>query len=81
MKTTPDKIVRVAQKHVEIYEQRVLLGKQGYKTINLPECEKYLRIWKSIIAKRGQGLTLEELNEVSDAYDSGEWDHIFRETN
>lgn len=84
MKTTPDKVLRVAQVHVKIYENRIAIGKSdkpGARNINVPECEKYLAIWKSIVTKGGKDLSITEANEVSDAYDSGEYDYIFKETN
>lgn len=82
MKTTPDKIVRVAEKHIELYENRISYAKT-FKAdfVNIEECKRYLAIWQSILDKGGQNLTAEEANEVKDAYDSGEYDDIFKETN
>jgi hypothetical protein len=85
MKTTPDKIVRVAEKHITLYTHRVRLGEEvggiRGKNINVSECKKYLAIWTSIKNKGGQNLTPEEVIEVEDAYDSGNYDDIFKETN
>lgn len=84
MKTTPDKVLRVAQLHVKLYETRIKIGRSGQpaaRNINVPECEKYLAIWKSIANKGGKDLSITEANEVSDAYYSGEYDFIFNETN
>lgn len=84
MKTTPDQVRRVAEKHVQMYERRIRIKETdapGARNINLEDCKKYLRIWKSIVEKGGQNLTPEEITEVSDAYDSGEYDDIFTETN
>jgi|HigsolmetaAR201D_1030396.scaffolds.fasta_scaffold76477_2 hypothetical protein len=84
MKTTPDKVVRVAEKHIKLYENRIRIketGLPGAQYINLEECKKYLRIWLSIKAKDGQNLSPEEAAEVADAYYSGEYDDIFKETN
>ncbi len=84
MKTTPDKVVRVAEKHIRLYENRILIKETdspGAKNINLEECKRYLRIWLSIKSKGGQNLTAEEVDELEDAYNSGEYDDIFKETN
>ena len=84
MKTTPDKVVRVAKEHVRMYQNRILIKEtdgRGAKNINLEECKRYLAIWESIITKGGQNLTPEEVGEISDAYNSGEYDKIFMETN
>lgn len=86
MKTTPDKIVRVAEKHITMYTHRIRLGTEERdsirgRSINVPDCKKYLVIWESIKTKGGQNLSREELNEVEDAYDSGDYDNIFTEQN
>lgn len=81
MKTTPDKVLRVAKLHVRIYENRIDAANRGQRGINIRDCRHYLRIWKSIVAKNGENLTAEEVHEVTDAYESGEYDDIFTETN
>lgn len=81
MKTTPEQIVDVAKEHVRMYENRVEAARQGRRGINLDECAHYLRVWQSIANKGGQNLSLEELREVQDAYDCGEYDHIFKREN
>lgn len=76
---TPEDIVRVAEKHVKLYEGRIeRKTKQlpGHENIQLKSCQGYLAIWKSIVAKGGQELTKLERREVRDAYDSGEFDGL-----
>lgn len=84
MKTTPDKIIDAAKEHISLYEARLESKRQGKPSgrfVHEADCKKYLAIWQSILAKGGENLTAEEANEVKDAYDSGDYDHIFKRTN
>lgn len=81
VKTTPNQVERVAELHVRLYTTRVERAKAGSQGFNLAECEKYLRIWKSIVAKKGSNLNEEEVGEIVDAFESGDYDDIFGEQN
>lgn len=74
MNVTPEQIVAVAKKHVTRYERRVEEGLKGNKGVRLGECEAYLDLWRSIVAKAGTNLSPTERCEARDAYFCGEFD-------
>ncbi len=86
MKTTPERIVLVAQEHVRRFENLISIGSDETQSrshnIRVGECRQYLAIWQSIVRKGGKlsDLTLSEKGEVEDAYYDGSYDHIFKET-
>lgn len=76
MTLTPEQIVKIAGLHVTVYTHRVSIGKEGFRGINLPECEYYLALWQDVVDRKGVDLTPAQLNELQDAIDSGDYDHI-----
>jgi len=68
-----ENIVKLADEHIALYERRIA---SGSRFVRVDECQNYLSIWKSIKAKGGVGLSVEEASEVNDAIDSGEYDHL-----
>ncbi len=71
---TEEQFNSTVEKHILRFQRRIDLGNQGHRGIRLGECEKYLSIWISIRNKRGVNLNQEEINEVEDAYDAGEFE-------
>jgi hypothetical protein len=75
-------IQRIADGHIEMYGKRL---ESKHPIVRVDETTAYLEIWKSIKAKcavalgNGQdsvALSNQELGEVVDAIDTGEWDDI-----
>lgn len=73
---TPEEICSYAEQQINLYQNRVALGKEGHRAINLGECEHYLRIWQLISLKQGKNLSEDEQGEVDDAYYTGDFDYM-----
>lgn len=76
-KPTPEQIVVVAQRHVDMYKRRIEISEKrepGHKNVSLEECRSYYAIWTSIVKKEGKDLSERESDEVEDALFSGEFD-------
>jgi hypothetical protein len=67
--------------HCRMYENRIRRANEGARGIRVDECQVLLGIWQSIEGKLQQGnwrlrLTKDEVAEIQDALDSGEYDAL-----
>jgi len=65
--------------HCRMYENRIRRAHEGARGIRADECEMLLGTWMSIAGKLEQGdwrlrLTRDEVGEIQDALDSGEYE-------
>lgn len=75
-----DKLVFLANKHINMYRNRIRLANQG--GVNVAECQRYSHIWEQVRLVRGVWGKIEEAgrNEIRDAVDSQEFNDLLELT-
>lgn len=71
-------LIEIAKSNVKQFEKKIAAGEAGNQYVNLMECQHYMGVWKSVIAKLAEidALNSDEIFELIDAIYSGEYDKL-----
>jgi hypothetical protein len=80
---TARQVRALADAHIHEFEKKIRAGEAGSKYVNVEECQRYLRIWKSTQEKAQKEdwkhrLSLTEVNEIKDALFDGGYDDLLK---
>jgi hypothetical protein len=77
---TDKQVLELAKEHVELFQRRARWGGRG---VNVPECEKYLAIWRGVLdlwqsypTSWRSRLSPEARDEIQDAIDCQDYDEL-----
>lgn len=76
-KISPTSLEALALLHTHRFDTLLTGDTHG---VRVPECTHYLQLWRSIVDKAGRenaDFTAEEIREVLDAWDSGDYELYF----
>lgn len=69
----PQDILKVAERHVKLYERRIA---RGGSWVRIDECQQLLQLWRDVIRRQGESLTPNQMCEILDADDAGEFEEF-----
>lgn len=69
----PQDILKVAERHVKLYERRIA---RGGSWVRIDECQTLLQLWQDVIRRQGESLTPNQMYEILDADDAGEFEEF-----
>lgn len=69
----PHDILKVAERHVKLYERRIA---RGGSWVRIDECQQLLQLWRDVIRRNGESLTPNQMYEILDADDAGEFEEF-----
>ncbi len=69
----PQDILKVAEKHVRLYERRIA---RGGSWVRIDECQALLQLWQGVVRGQGEVLTPNQMYEILDADDAGEFEEF-----
>lgn len=69
----PQDILKVAEKHVTLYERRIA---RGGSWVRIDECRTLLQLWQGVVRGQGEVLTPNQMYEILDADDAGDFEEF-----